>query len=219
MSTRAILSLLCLLAVSRAFAQNGDARVDTRVGGELYGNNSDRIRQLPYQVDLLPSEERYAMWRSGALPSELRLARTAAGPLIPNGVLNYIPARSPLQEAYRMKAPQLYNPAYRRSVEGWKGVDPGPNAKPGPSNPEDAPGADRDDTQTPPHRMDGGKALPTGQLPSGLVDASVKPIPPVNPEAIYPDTWTNRNVTFTNKKPATQPTTQPAKPYQDPEEK
>lgn len=212
MSTRVVVCLVGLLSVVPAFAQNGDARVNTRVGGELYGNNSDKIRQLPYQTDLLPSEERYAMWRSGALPSELRLARSAAGPLLPNGVLNYIPARSPLQEAYRMKGPRLYNPVYERIFNN-NGVDPGPNAKAGPSSVDDAPGANENDQA---RKLEMGRALPTGQLPSGFVDASVKPIPPVNPDAIYPDTWQTQRVTI---KPATQPSTQPTTRYPEDEKK
>jgi hypothetical protein len=87
-------------------------QVDNRVGGELYGNNTSSPSRLPYQVRLLPSEERYAIWRSGVLPSELNLARSAAGPLTPNGVIDFLPQQSPLQRAMGLPASRLYNPAY-----------------------------------------------------------------------------------------------------------
>jgi hypothetical protein len=109
-----VASLLLLPALSLA-QQQVDMQVgpvDTRVGGELYGNDAPPPRQQGYQVKLLPSEERYAIWRSGVLPSEERLAREAAGPLTPNGILDYLPRQSYLQRASGMPAPRLYNPAY-----------------------------------------------------------------------------------------------------------
>jgi hypothetical protein len=99
-------------------------QVDTRVNGELYGNmgNPDRYA-VPQQMRLLPSEERYALWRSGALPSDIQMNRAAYGPLPPQGLINYIPRRSPLQEAMRMPAPQLYNPAYDPAMAGGRRPD------------------------------------------------------------------------------------------------
>jgi hypothetical protein len=105
LSSIAALLLLPTLAVAQQ-------QVDTRVNGELYGNNDPPPRQQGYQIKLLPSEERYAIWRSGVLPSEERLAREAAGQLSPNGILDYLPRQSYLQRASGMPGPRLYNPAY-----------------------------------------------------------------------------------------------------------
>jgi hypothetical protein len=109
----AVFPLLMSVAPARGQYQvdNQIGPVDNRVNGELYGNDRQPLRQPGYQVRLLPSEERYAIWRSGVLPSELRLARESAGPLTPNGVIDYLPRRSPLQQAARMPEPRLYNPA------------------------------------------------------------------------------------------------------------
>ena len=92
---------------------NQVGQVDNRVNGELYGNDAV-VKQQGYQTRLLPSEERYAITRSGVLPSELQMAQQAAGPLTPNGILDYLPAQSPLQAAAGMQPPQLYNRAYDR---------------------------------------------------------------------------------------------------------
>lgn len=92
---------------------NQVGQVDNRVNGELYGNDAV-VKQQGYQTRLLPSEERYAITRSGVLPSELEMSRLSAGPLTPNGILDYLPAQSPLQAAAGMQPPQLYNRAYDR---------------------------------------------------------------------------------------------------------
>jgi hypothetical protein len=112
LSSVATLLLLSTLARGQQQVDTQVGPIDTRVGGELYGNNADPPRQQGYQVKLLPSEERYAIWRSGVLPSEERLAREAAGQLSPNGILDYLPRQSYLQRAAGMPAPRLYNPAY-----------------------------------------------------------------------------------------------------------
>jgi hypothetical protein len=112
LSSLATLLLLPTLALAQQQVDTQIGPVDTRVGGELYGNNADPPRQQGYQIKLLPSEERYAIWRSGVLPSEERLAREAAGPLTPNGILDYLPRQSYLQRVSGMPAPRLYNPAY-----------------------------------------------------------------------------------------------------------
>jgi len=98
-------------------------QVDNRVNGELYGNDRQPIRQ-PYQTRLLPSEERFAITRSGALPSEVRMAEHAAGPLTPNGVLDYLPWQSPLQRAMHAPAPVLVNPAYNAAINRQVAVQP-----------------------------------------------------------------------------------------------
>jgi hypothetical protein len=87
-------------------------QIDNRVNGELYGNNESRGKPAPYQTEVLPSEVRFARWRSGALPSEIEMNRAAFGPLTQNGEIDYIPRQSPLQRAMGLPEPQLYNPAY-----------------------------------------------------------------------------------------------------------
>ena len=107
------LALWPVAAKAQYQIDNQVGQVDNRVNGELYGNDAV-TKQQGYQTRLLPSEERYAITRSGVLPSELQMSQQAAGPLTPNGILDYLPAQSPLQQAAGMKAPQLYNRAYDR---------------------------------------------------------------------------------------------------------
>ncbi|MDB5320512.1 MAG: hypothetical protein JWN40_2143 [Phycisphaerales bacterium] len=110
-------ALMLWPAIARAQYQidNQVGQVDNRVNGELYGNDAV-AKERGYQTRLLPSEERYAIWRSGVLPSELEMARRAAGPLTPNGVLDYLPRQSALQRAAGMPEARLFNPGY--NVEG-----------------------------------------------------------------------------------------------------
>jgi hypothetical protein len=115
-----IITTVCLAlspAVARAQYQvdNQVGQVDNRVNGEMYGNDAV-AKQQGYQTRLLPSEERYAIWRSGVLPSELEMAQRAAGPQTPNGILDYLPRQSELQRASGMTEARLFNPAY--NVEG-----------------------------------------------------------------------------------------------------
>jgi hypothetical protein len=108
----AVLSALPLAASAQYPVDNQVGQVDNRVGGELYGNEGNRKDFANYQLRVLPSEERFARWRSGMLPSELDMNRTAVGPLSPHGELDYITRQSPLQQAMRLPNPQLINPAY-----------------------------------------------------------------------------------------------------------
>src|SRR5258706_16265792 len=108
-----MLALMLCPAIARAQYQidNQVGQVDNRVNGELYGNDAI-VKEQGYQTRLLPSEERYAIWRSGVLPSELEMARRSAGPLTPNGVLDYLPRQSALERAAGMPEARLFNPAY-----------------------------------------------------------------------------------------------------------
>src|SRR3954468_18168345 len=90
--------------VTRAQApvDNRVGQVDNRVGGELYGRQNSTARYPVGQYRLLPSEERNAIVRSGMLPSEYRANQNAVGPLPPEGTINYVSGRSPLQRAYNL---------------------------------------------------------------------------------------------------------------------
>src|SRR4051812_24207840 len=109
--------------VTRAQApvDNRVGQVDNRVGGELYGHENSSGRYPVGQYRLLPSEERNAVWRSGMLPTELRANRDAFGPLPPEGTINYVTRRSPLQRALNQPEPQLVNPGYQIGAQGQPG--------------------------------------------------------------------------------------------------
>jgi hypothetical protein len=112
-SVLAPLLLLAPLAARAQYPANTQiGPVDNRVGGELYGRQNTTRYPVPNQIRLLPSEERYAIWRSGTLRSEYEMNRAAYGPLPPEGLLNYVTRRSPLQQALNVSQPQLINPAY-----------------------------------------------------------------------------------------------------------
>lgn len=181
-----VVGMFALPAMAQYPASNQVGQVDNRVGGELYGNNSNALSLRPYQVQLLPSEERMAIERSGMLPSELQLNRSSIGPLTPNGALDYITPRSTLQRAMHDPEPQLYNPAYDLTLEPLAArrgntlpAKPGfensamtqrrsePTARPlpslAPSNTEALPTGE----------------LSTGQLPSGRLSSRPEVLPKV----------------------------------------
>jgi hypothetical protein len=109
-----LVSLLGAFVLAQWQVNTQVGQVNNRVGGELYGNNT--IGTVRYsaqsQTTLLPSEARYATWRSGALPSEVRMNALAVGPLAPNGAISYIPRPSPLQSAMKTPQPALYTNNY-----------------------------------------------------------------------------------------------------------
>jgi hypothetical protein len=108
----AVLAGLPLLARAQYPVDTQVGQIDNRVNGELYGNEGDKKGNGVSQMRLLPSEERFARWRSGMLPSEYEMNRAAQGPLTPNGDIDYVTRQSPLQQAMRLPSPQLINPAY-----------------------------------------------------------------------------------------------------------
>jgi hypothetical protein len=110
-----------LLARAQAQVDNRVGQVDNRVGAELYGHENSTARYPVGQYRLLPSEERNAIWRSGMLPSEFRMNREAFGPLPPEGTINYVTRRSPLQRALNLPEPQLVNPGYQLGGQGQPG--------------------------------------------------------------------------------------------------
>lgn len=122
-----------LFASAQAPVDNRVGQVDNRVGGELYGRQNSTARYPVGQYRLLPSEERNAVVRSGMLPSEYRANQNAVGPLPPDGTINYVTGRSPLQRAYNLPEPQLVNPGYQlggqgqpgQRLESWRDSPPG----------------------------------------------------------------------------------------------
>jgi hypothetical protein len=128
----AVLAGLPLAARAQYPVDNQVGQVDSRVNGELYGNEGDRKENRNYQLRLLPSEIRNARMRSGMLPSEYEMNRAALGPLTQNGDLDYITRQSPLQQALGLPSPQLINPAYdpdRRRLQRF-GLPPAPGGYP-----------------------------------------------------------------------------------------
>jgi len=209
-----IAGLIAIPAMAQYPADNHVGQVDARVGGELYGNNSSGLTLRPYQVKLLPSEERNAIVRSGMLPSEFELNRIGYGPLSPNGILDYVTPRSPLQRAMNLPSPQLYNPSYDLTLQPYakKNDDQGP-AKAGfegttTLNKEKHPESQASPLPTlsiaPAQPLPTGE-LSTGQLPSGQLHSLPESLPPVHTVSHLP----TRHGTLLLKHPATQPTTPP----------
>jgi hypothetical protein len=75
-----------------------NTQVGAQVNRQIYGNTSSSVRygrsyQPTYgpQQMLLPSENRNLIYRSGALPSTIRMNAAAIGPMAPQGVAAYVP--------------------------------------------------------------------------------------------------------------------------------
>jgi hypothetical protein len=71
-----------------------------RVNTQIYGNTSSSVRYgrsytpnyaAAPTYNLLPSENRNLVYRSGALPSTIRMNAAAIGPMAPQGVSAYVP--------------------------------------------------------------------------------------------------------------------------------
>src|SRR4051794_10421378 len=103
-----LLLALAALALAGAVAWSQyrvNARVNNRVGGEMYGNMGS-VKYQAYQTNVLPSEARYATWKSGALPSEIAMNARAMGPLAPGGSIAYVPGPSAVQQAMHLAPPR-----------------------------------------------------------------------------------------------------------------
>ena len=93
-------------------SQGGGVPVNNQVRQELYGNTASKPPLYGPQIVPLPSETRFAIARSGVLPSELLINSQLAGPLPQYGAASYIPFESPLQAAMKVPPPALWGPAY-----------------------------------------------------------------------------------------------------------
>jgi hypothetical protein len=89
-------------------------QVNTRVDNSLYGAGSipiGSVKCTPASTSMpMQSEIRNEYYRSGAIPSDIKMNRAAQGPLTPNGPMDYIPKPQPAQGAY--VPPPMTMPAY-----------------------------------------------------------------------------------------------------------
>jgi hypothetical protein len=90
--------LLAWLVLTAGVATVGVAQY--QVNTQIYGNSGSSVRYArSYQpnyaqhptYNLLPSENRNLVYRSGALPSTLRMNYASIGPMAPQGVTAYVP--------------------------------------------------------------------------------------------------------------------------------
>jgi hypothetical protein len=198
-----------MLIVSSAAAQQqvdprviqpvgGGAPVDTRVGRELYGNDeSSGLFHYTHQVLLLPSEVRYAIERSGAMPSEIRFMADQVGPLAPYGIGSYIPAQSEFQRAVHARPPILFGPAY--------GPQPQTSAPP----PGPVPSAQVIAGREYVHAREIAPAQAVGYLSPQAMDASLPAGTFIRPYSSYDSAESIHNYPLL-RRPTTAPTSQPA---------
>ncbi|HEY7089375.1 MAG TPA: hypothetical protein VH518_14860 [Tepidisphaeraceae bacterium] len=66
-------------------------------GSMRYGLQAQNTMPIQSAYTMLPSQVRYATWKSGALPSEVRMQANAIGPLAPSGSIAYIPPKPSYQ--------------------------------------------------------------------------------------------------------------------------
>jgi hypothetical protein len=107
--------VIIILALSAALLaqQQVNTQVQTQVNPELNGRgmtNSVRYSNVPTSY-ALPSEVRYAYWKSGALPSEIQMNAAAIGPMAPGGPIAYVPPPPSYQTkpATPIPAPQTFS--------------------------------------------------------------------------------------------------------------
>ena len=82
--------------------------VNTSVNRQIYGNTSSSVRygrsytpsyaNHPTSI-ALPSESRNMIYRSGALPSTIRMNHASVGPMAPQGVAAYVPQPTNFQSS------------------------------------------------------------------------------------------------------------------------
>ena len=94
--------LFCTVAAAYVLAQYpagqpAVGQVNPQVNTALYGGGvpSSVRYATPNTSNPLPSEFKYAAWKSGALPSDIRMGYAAMGPMSAGGPMDYIPASTP----------------------------------------------------------------------------------------------------------------------------
>jgi hypothetical protein len=90
--------LLLNAAVGVAQFQVNNA-VNTRVNNPVYGGGSTGSVRYSNTSVAMPSEVRHAYWKSGAIPSEVRMNAAAIGPIPSGGSISYIPSKPSWQES------------------------------------------------------------------------------------------------------------------------
>jgi hypothetical protein len=180
-----------------AATAGGGTPVNNQVGGELYGN--DKPSNPPLygpQVLPLPSETRYAIERSGVLPSELLIDSQLAGPLPQYGAMSYIPFESPLQAAMKAPPPALWGPAYGPKQAAPSGP-PGPVPSPQLSRDVQYP-ANLHSAQPPPPQYVAPHQIQPQPIPTGY---QISPNPAAVPQ---------EGTTIIRYLPTTKPATKPS---------
>jgi hypothetical protein len=122
-------------------------RVNTQVNRQIYGNTSSSVAYgRSYQPsyannpthNLLPSENRNLLYRSGALPSTIRMNHASVGPMAPQGVTAYVPQPT----SFRGSAVTSGNYVNPMSAAGFNPMSP-MSAPPAPAYPMAAAGSVR----------------------------------------------------------------------------
>jgi hypothetical protein len=100
-------SIRCLSFIAIALSSASliaQQQVNTRVDNSLYGAGSipiGSVKYTPASTSMpMQSEIRNEYYKSGAIPSDIKMNRAAQGPLTPNGPMDYIPKAQPAQGAY-----------------------------------------------------------------------------------------------------------------------
>ncbi|HTL30375.1 MAG TPA: hypothetical protein VL282_14185, partial [Tepidisphaeraceae bacterium] len=108
-SALSLAALLCAVALAWAqYPARNVGQVNPQVNRAIYsGGPPQSIKYSGYRNSsvAMPSEVRHAYWKSGALPSDIRMGYAALGPMAPGGPLAYIPQAGPSYMPQRSSAP------------------------------------------------------------------------------------------------------------------
>jgi hypothetical protein len=105
-------------------------RVNTQVYGGGVSNSVRYAQQRDRYSTAMNSEWRHAYWKSGALPSDVRMGYAALGPMSPSGPMAYIPPKPSYLNKPAAPQPQAQRPASYTSPSVRYSSEPGRNAMP-----------------------------------------------------------------------------------------
>jgi hypothetical protein len=178
-----------LLSVGRwAVAQFA---ANTRVNNGLYGAGTvgsvQYARGPVHQTSQLRSEVRHAYWKSGALPSDVKMNYAAMGPLASGGAISYIPSskeyassktvvQDPLKQPPSMQrraVPPAPAPSSVTTTYGGGGT-PGLGTVTY-SAPRSRASQSLSATLAAPTPIAGARPLPAGEIPTGEIPARLGP--------------------------------------------
>jgi hypothetical protein len=91
-------------------AMSTTSRVNTQVYGAGPSNSVRYAEQRGKYSTAMNSEWRHAYWKSGALPSDVRMGYAALGPMNPSGPMAYIPPKPSYQNKPSSPEPQAQRP-------------------------------------------------------------------------------------------------------------